>query len=121
MSSIMHSDIYATQSNPEIPSRQADGNCNVGSVETGRCPRRVNLLCDFRDRCALISDLFPDRTAFALLSINSTPHLAEALFQSGLISDGRAAINMALAIQEARGCPPRGCSCTLVSKPQRPI
>ena len=69
------------------------------------------IVCDFRPGCALILDLFPANSVFALLAVRSAPHLAEALFQSGLITNGGAAIDMALAIQESRRCPSFDCSC----------
>ena len=74
-------------------------------------------LCDFRRGCALINDVFPDRPEFAREVITSSPHLAEALYRSGLIVNGKAAVDMALAMQEARTCPPSGCDCRIVSKP----
>jgi len=73
-----------------------------------------DLICDFRSGCALIADTFPDRAALAQAAITSTPHLAEALFRAGLIADGKAAIAMALAMQEARMCPLSVCCCTTV-------
>lgn len=69
------------------------------------------VLCDFRRGCALVVDLFPDRAAFAQITIQSNPHLAEALFELGWSTDGKSVVDMALAMQEARTCPPSGCSC----------
>jgi hypothetical protein len=78
------------------------------------------LICDFRSGCALIFDAFPDKAAIAQLHISSTPHLAEALFQGGLITNGQAAIDMALAMQEARTSPLPGCSCLRGQNSQPP-
>jgi hypothetical protein len=70
-----------------------------------------SLICDFASGCVLMGDIFLDRAAFAQQTVTSTPHLAEGLFQSGLIMSIEAAIDMALAIQEARTDPPSGCIC----------
>lgn len=102
----------------ELPSHNRAASTDTSSTTSRRCDRAItiaakagSLVCDFRPGCALISDVFPDRAAFAQAAIRSTLHLAETLFQAGLITNGRAAIDMALAMQEARTCSPTGCSC----------
>lgn len=68
-------------------------------------------ICDFRCGCVLVSELFPQTFAVALDLIASNPHLADAFFQLSLTAYGKASIDMALAIQEARSEPPRDCPC----------
>ncbi len=82
----------------------------------GGCWRASLIVCDFRPGCKLIVDAFPNDGKVAQAAITSTPHLAEALLRSGLITNGKAAIDMALALQEARTDPLPGCSCLRDSK-----
>lgn len=67
--------------------------------------------CDFRLGCAIIVDLFHDNAATAYVAIQTHPHLAECLIKLGWTTDGHAAVDMALAIQDARTCPPLCCGC----------
>jgi hypothetical protein len=66
-------------------------------------------ICDYRTGCALIADLFPGKATEACQIIASRSHLAEALSDLGFC--GKAAIDMALAVQEARLDPTLPCAC----------
>src|SRR5690242_4475933 len=68
-------------------------------------------ICDFRLGCRLLRSAFPNVSQKALARIASNPHLAEALHDAGLTEYGRASIDMALALQEARMCPQDACAC----------
>jgi hypothetical protein len=67
-------------------------------------------ICDWRRGCPLITDVFPENSTLAQLVISSTPHLAEALVRLGMPYSSTT-IDMALALQEARHCPPFACLC----------
>ena len=67
-------------------------------------------ICDWRRGCPILFDVFPGNSTLAQLVISSTPHLAEALVRLGM-PYGSTTIDMALALQEARHCPPFACLC----------
>ena len=67
--------------------------------------------CDFRTGCAIAHELLLANPDIAQTVLSVSPHLAEALFQLGLTDYGKASIDMALAIQEARADPPSTCCC----------
>lgn len=73
---------------------------------------RKGPVCDFGDGCKILCTVFHDRASAAQQAIKSSPHLAEALFSFGL-NEKTEAVDMALAIQEARYWPDLNCKCSL--------
>lgn len=72
----------------------------------------ANYVCDFRAGCANMKKAFGARATLTVTeAIRSSPHLAEALVIAGLVSRPDA-VNMALALQDARQCPMPDCDCT---------
>lgn len=75
--------------------------------------KSANGTCDFGPNCANLKNAFgPSAAAGAIEIVRSSPHLAEALVNAGLVSACNA-VNMALALQEARQCPLPSCPCTI--------
>ena len=70
--------------------------------------------CDFRRGCRSFLSVFPSVSELAWLLLAAQPlHLAELLFNLGLVESHQAAIDMALALQELRRNPPIHCACAL--------
>jgi hypothetical protein len=84
----------------------------IGGERPSQDLKAESPVCDFRLGCALVLETFPNGAASAHAAITSTPHLAEALFNAGLITNRGMAVAMARAMQEARTSPLPGCICS---------
>jgi hypothetical protein len=71
---------------------------------------RASVICDFRRGCTNLESAFGPLTINAAATIQASAHLAEALVLTGL-AGRRHAVDMALALQEARQCPMPSCTC----------
>lgn len=74
-------------------------------------PNQPIVWCDFQVGCLIARELLPDNPDLAQSLLSTSHHLAEVLVQLGVTAYGKAAIDMALAVQEARADPPRHCRC----------
>jgi len=70
--------------------------------------------CGFQPGCLIAQSLLPEDPAKAQDGLCKVPlHLAETLVGLGY-SRSASTVDLALAIQEARGCPPTSCHACLV-------